>query len=349
MGRMWQRKGRPQWYCEIGTGADRKQYALGTDKTEAQRKYYELMYRHGKGELDSDPPAGSIISAFLSWFDEEVKSGKNRPGTLTIYRTYCNSFVEFIGDLKLSELKRHHVTQWVRQHKWNKNPNTENCAIRTVQRPFNWAVAEDLIDKNPIAHVKKQKPRPRQDVYLKSEQYQAILNAIRDDNFRDLVEVLRHTGCRPEEIRKLTADRIDRGERCLRFEADYTAKTRGERIIPLNDRAFALCCKWANKHPEGAIFRNRRGTPWKKKAIVDRCRRLSKKLGFRFVAYSLRHSYITDAVAAGVNPIQLASLVGHVDLKMIETVYNHPETQLNAARKTMDQATQKVSPFRVVG
>jgi len=341
---IWQRAGRPQWYTEIGGTT----YPLGTNKTEAKRQYHELMFRHGRGELNSDPLIGWVISAFLTWFEERVEAGQKKPGSLIIYRTYCESFNAFVGNIKLSRLKRRHVREWYEHNGWD-NPNTQNCAVRSIQRPFNWAVGEDLIVRNPIAHVEKEKPQPRENAYLYPEQYQAILNAIRDDNFRDFVEMLRWTGLRPEEVRKLTADRFDRKERCLHFEPGYTAKTKKERVIPLNNRAFALCCKWADKSREGPIFRNRRNDPWKKKAVVDRCRRLREKLGFYFTVYFLRHTFITDAVAEGINPIQLASLVGHVDLKMIETVYNHPEKRLDAARKTADQATRGVSPFRVVG
>jgi integrase len=41
----------------------------------------------------------------------------------------------------------------------------------------------------------------------------------------------------------------------------------------------------------------------------------------------LRHSFATEALGRGMNPVQLAQLLGHSGLRMIEHVYAH----LNAA------------------
>jgi integrase len=37
----------------------------------------------------------------------------------------------------------------------------------------------------------------------------------------------------------------------------------------------------------------------------------------------LRHSYATWALARGMNPIQLAQILGHSSLAMIQNVYSH--------------------------
>ena len=40
----------------------------------------------------------------------------------------------------------------------------------------------------------------------------------------------------------------------------------------------------------------------------------------------LRHSFATEALRRGMNPIQLAQILGHSGLRMIDTVYSHLNT-----------------------
>jgi integrase len=44
-------------------------------------------------------------------------------------------------------------------------------------------------------------------------------------------------------------------------------------------------------------------------------------LGLHVCAYAIRHTYISDALIAGVDPVTLSRIVGHADLKMIQTIY----------------------------
>jgi len=43
----------------------------------------------------------------------------------------------------------------------------------------------------------------------------------------------------------------------------------------------------------------------------------------RVYPHLLRHSFITWSLTRGMNPIQLAQIVGHTSLAMIQQVYSH--------------------------
>ena len=55
---------------------------------------------------------------------------------------------------------------------------------------------------------------------------------------------------------------------------------RDRRTAPLSDLAFEICQRLALKHPEGPIFRDRRGKPWTATALNRECEKLSKLVGF---------------------------------------------------------------------
>jgi integrase len=258
----------------------------------------------------------------------------------------------------VANLKPLHVTRWVDKHwpvkaitKAGKtitpaaSDNTREGAIRAVKRGFNWAEKQGVLSKNPVKAVQKPKATPR-DVYLWPEQYDQLLILIKDQCFRDVVEVLRHTGCRPQELRLVEARWFNREDRCWEFpKKGVPQKLRG-RVVMLDDTAFEICQRIALKYPEGPMFRNRRGQPWKKDALVCRCRRLRPKVGFYVCPYAIRHTFATDAILRDVDLVSIAKLMGHADLRMLSTIYEHVEKRTDHLRKELNQA---VGHLKAVG
>jgi integrase len=198
--------------------------------------------------------------------------------------------------------------------------------IRAIQAPFNWALERKELKKqigeNPLAGLEKPAQTAR-DVYATEDQWRQIIAGVKDECFRDFLEICHETGCRPIEARMVTAENFDRENRQWYF-ADPPKKLRGKkrpRIVRLNDRAFEICQRLALKHPSGPLLRNADRQPWKKNALNCRRKRLREKLGFYFTPYATRHSFVTDALKRGADPVSVAELLGQKDTKMIMEVY----------------------------
>jgi site-specific recombinase XerD len=318
------------WYVQLRG----KQHRLDPDREEAWKLYHQLMA--GEMPVGSDRRVIVLIDQFLRW-----SQTNHAPDTFRFYRIYNQSFGKFIpARLKLQDLKPYHLTRWV-DAEWppgSASPNTRHGAIRAVQRAFSWAKKQGLIQVNPIEYVEKPKPCPR-DVYLWPEQYEKVLSMIQDEPFRDVVEILRHTGARPQEVRIMEARWLDRENRCWQFPRERSKGKRKARVVLLNDRAFEISCRNAATHPQGAMFRNSRGEPWKKKALVDRCRRLRARLDFYVTPYAIRHTFATDAILRGVDLVTIAQLMGHVDLRMLSEIYQHVEKHSEHLRAGLEKAT----------
>src|SRR5207249_6485806 len=91
---------------------------------------------------------------------------------------------------------------------------------------------------------------------------------------------------------------------------------------------------------------NENDLPWNRNAV--RCRFRRQRVNSRVkvkvagvCGYAIRHSYATNALRAGVDPITLAVLMGHADASMIAKVYQHlatdPTFLLDAARKAREE------------
>ena len=322
------------WYAKI----DGRHYRLDPDKEKAWAKFYQLMA--GREALTGDSKVAQLVNQYLDWSERN-----HAPNTYRWYTVFLLSFGQSLPrGLKLSKLKPFHVTHWVDSAypAAATSPSTRHGAIRAVQRAFSWAEEQGLIDRSPLRRMKKPQPT-RREQYLRPEQYVALLGSIKDGPFRDIVEVLRHTGCRPEEARKVTTAEWNPREQRWDLPAGFTAKTKRARSIPLDGRAFEICEHRVMKYPEGPIFRNSRGGPWSKDALAERCRRLRKKLGFEFSPYTIRHTFATDAIIRGVDLVTIAEIMGHSDLTMLQKVYQHVNQRMDHIRRGMEQATEHLT------
>jgi len=73
-----------------------------------------------------------------------------------------------------------------------------------------------------------------------------------------------------------------------------------------------------------------KGVKRKKRPAERRCEakrklfnRMAKKVAPRYSLYALRHSWATNALKRGVDPLTVALLMGHKDPSMLARVYQH--------------------------
>ncbi|MCA9026719.1 MAG: tyrosine-type recombinase/integrase [Planctomycetaceae bacterium] len=297
------------WYCSIAG----RQIPLGRNKEAAFQKFHELMADKDR-HTDELTTLYKISQVYLDWCETN-----RRPGTYSLHLRYLKSFIGAVGKrMRPSQLKIHHVTKW--HESLGVGTTTQNDAVSVVLRMLNWAEEQDYIDRNPIAGMKKPK-RKRRDVFYTPEQWKLIKQHA-EPPFDDLLDFLYLTGCRPIEAR--TVEARHRIKDLIIFPADESKGEIEPRVIFLVPMAQEIINRLAKQHPTGPLFRNRKGNPWTKDAIKCRLTRISTHVGFRVIAYGLRHSWATEALTGGgVDPISVAHLMGHRDPTMVSRVYSH--------------------------
>ncbi len=149
------------------------------------------------------------------------------------------------------------------------------------------------------------------------------------------------TGCRPQEVRRVESRHFDREAKRWVFpvkESKCGEKTDQERIVYLTDKAFEICQRVALKHPEGPMFRNRHSHFWTATMFDGHCARLSEKLGFKVTPYAIRHTFATEKIIAGVDLVTIATLMGHVDIKMLTKIYQHVKARPDHLRNALKRS-----------
>jgi integrase len=288
---------------------------VGQRKESAETRFHELMAKPAE-RVRSDS-VKAICDLFLDW------TFKHRAlGTYLWYQKHLQSFLDSLKPslLPADRLKAHHVDAWVDAHDWG--PSCKRGAMIAVARAMNWAMKKGHIETNPIFRKLDKPAAGKRDVVLSPAAFKKLL-AYMDGEFRDLVHTAWETGCRPQEITKVEARHVDLKNGRWVFPVEESKGKAKSRIVYLSKAALATTKRLLAKHPTGPLFRRPCGEPWSRHDVSQFFGRLKKKLGIHYRLYDLRHSFITNGLKNGVDPIMMANLVGHKDLKMIHTIYSH--------------------------
>ena len=202
--RPWFRKQTGSWYIQLNG----RQVSLGKDRQKAFEKYHALMAGNNGGGFEQ-------VDLLLDEFLEFVKNNLAER-TYETYRHYIGSF-NAVAPRRIGDLKAIHVTRWLdNQADWG--DSTKNLAVRAVKRAFNWGVEQGLIERSPVASVTPPASLPR-DVLLSRDQWEQLVGAVPDQEFRDYITTLRETGARPQEVRVVGAQHV-RGDTWLFAKID---------------------------------------------------------------------------------------------------------------------------------
>jgi integrase len=306
-----------------------KLVTLGPEKNAAYQKFHLLASQ--TSEASKSPIAADVIDQFLAWSKEH-----QAPRTAELYGWFLKSFKATLHKITIHDLKPFHVTRWVDKRGYKGNGG--NLAVRCAVRPFSWAKKQGYIETNPLADTERPATSPRE-CYLTDAQLDAVMANIPDREFQDVVEFARETGARPQEIRLAEKRHFQNGT--LTFPRTESKGKKRQRIIVLNPKALGIVQRLVVKHPDGPLFRNVDGNPWKMNAFVCRGQRLRRKLGIDFCMYACRHTWITNALLNGVEPLTVATLAGHVNINMIWSTYQKLQLQQDHMRAAAEQASRR--------
>ena len=273
------------------------------------------------------PPAPAVtvqavIDAFLGDAVDRVK-----PDTLGVYRLFLTGFAKKHGSLAATALTCPLAEAYSRRPTWN--DSTRSTFLAALVRAFYHAERSRIIDRTPLIGLRKPPIASRAaDAMVTAEQH-AKLSAAAPLYFRQFLEMLYLTGCRPGEASQLTAADIDWEAGTAVIRQHKTMRKGKRRVLYLPPAAVTMLRELATQRPTGTLFRNRIGKPWKRGTIGAAMRKAGQVAGLpRKIAYGYRHAFATDALAAGVPDAQVAELLGHSSTAMLHKHYSHLATKV---------------------
>jgi integrase len=189
---------------------------------------------------------------------------------------------------------------------------------------FAWAIREGLTELNPVTGTGKASEGNGRDRVLTEAELTAVLAALGDDDFSNIIRLLILKGQRRDEIGGLRWSEIDRSRQMIVFGPERT-KNKRQHELPLSKQALDIIERRhvaiiapriasRGKHDAPTIHRNewvfgRRFTAWSdSKAILDK--RLPGVPAWKL--HDLRRSAATHMAELGVLPHIIEAVLNHV-------------------------------------
>lgn len=305
------------------------------ERYDAARKAAEAWFQHL--DLGGSSQPFTVKAACESYIDK-IKSEKSERAAhdaegylkrLGVLPTPDETGLDDIATVLLSRLNKTHMAGF-RKRAVRRYPDRSsfNRAITPLRASLNLAHEDGKVGTDQ-AWLKALKPFPevalgqqkerRRTLYIDRDQRRQLLEHATDEA-RPFLKSLAILPLRPGEVAQPKVEHFNYRERSLTL----VGKT-GKRVVPLSAEAvshFKECAK--DKLPSAWLVSRANGSQWKKEAWRDEVKDAAKaaKLPKATVAYTLRHSVITDLVVGGLDIFTVAKLAG-TSVAIIEKHYGH--------------------------
>lgn len=217
------------------------------------------------------------------------------------------------------------------------SPKNRNNILIPCRQTFEFAVADEVLERSPIEKVKNAKVQKEPPDPFSLDEANAIIADLRKhagDAVGDYFEFAFFSGLRASEQIALEWKDYDRKRGLLRVtrarvwgKDKKTTKTHKPRDLEVLERATAALQRQRARTEllGGAIFHNpTTGNPWADEQVQRRYFEVAiKRLGLRHrPPKQTRHTFATVCLMAGCNPAWVARQLGHASSKMLFEVYS---------------------------
>jgi integrase/recombinase XerD len=244
-------------------------------------------------------------------FVEDLRVRNRSPRTMERYVSLVARFAKHFGRspeaLGPEEVRAYQLHLIERRVSWSYFNQTV-CALRflygkTLGRPEQVAM---------IPFGKRPKKLP---CVLSPEEVARLLDAAAPGRERVMVQTTYACGLRLEELMHLQVADIDSSRMVVHVRQ---GKGQKDRLVPLSPRLLEeLRAYWRYHRPKTWLFPNRAGDgPWHGGSFQRRFRQVVARAGLKKPAtmHTLRHSFATHLLEAGVDVLTLQKLLGHRQL-----------------------------------
>lgn len=264
----------------------------------------------------------------LSQFkDEYIKYAKLRFSKSYVERSIEPAFkllIAYSGDVPLKNLDLKTLDNFI-INKYNSTKSGAALYYRTLKAAFSKAVIWNYLDDNPLKKIKAPKVPKSNPVFISETELNLILEKTTNQNLKNIFTVAFYTGMRLAEILNMKSSWIDTQQNIitLKNSADFTTKSKRERIIPLHTRIASIVIK-PTSNPNDFIFNRTIGKKFNEDYVSKQFKKSLRaaKLDDNIHFHSLRHSFASNLVQRGVNLYVVKELLGHEDIKTTQ-IYSH--------------------------
>lgn len=324
-------KSHGQWYrAKIGPeSAITKSDAQAWDrqrKVEIEQEWYQRQPQAPAQRLHEFAPR------FQAWYAVD-----HRQSSVRRYQTrWQHHLLPHLGKVRLNACTPVILDQYrSTRHAEGASARTINGELSTLSLALKKAVEWELLRPSQRPKISWLREEEK-DVHILSDANERLLLMAATPRMRPLLRFALHTGLRRQELVTLTWAQID-GERQEVVIPAAIAKNRHARTIPLNETALAVLRELSPLKGEGdRVFGYR--------AVGANMQQAVAKAKLRGVSlHTLRHTWATRLLEAGVDIETVRQLLGHQSLRHTQRYLHISTAHARQAVRLLDRSSQQPS------
>ncbi|MCI0353972.1 MAG: site-specific integrase [Acidobacteria bacterium] len=241
-------------------------------------------------------------------FIDDLRLRNKSPRTIEAYvlrvAQFAKHFRRSPEQLGVAEVRAYQQHLLTKQVSWSQF-NQAVCALRFL---YNVTLGRPNLSTH-LPFAKRPRTLP---VVLSPDEVLRLLDAALPGRERTLLEVIYSCGLRLKELLGLNVTDIDSARMVLHIRA---GKGQKQRFVPLSARLLeVLRGYWRECRPARCLFPGaKQALPLTGSAVLRICRRTAQRAGLskRITPHTLRHSFATHLLEAGVDLLSVQALLGH--------------------------------------
>lgn len=239
------------------------------------------------------------------------------------YRQTFRSLKKYFGDvINLDQITAKDISKYVESCINKGSVHQARKHLINISAALNWAIPQGYLLENPCKGVKKIKTPQKLPIFYSEEDFIKLLSVIDSKDISDLAIFAVNTGMRQMELLKLEWNQINMLDKIVILDNQHHV-TKGKRVrtIPLNAKAFEVL---QTRDKNKTIVFNYNGLPMSQDFLSHKFATYVKRAGInnKLNFHSLRHTFASWLVQAGVSIYEVSKLLGHSDIKTTQ-IYAH--------------------------
>ena len=262
-----------------------------------------------------------------------------QPNTISSYVSDVEAYLMYLEDTLLIDdpnlITEDNVTRFLLSLKKKKFSTTSISRYLSSIKSFHKFLSKDgLTKKNVTLQISSPKIDKKLPVVLTVEEVSKLLDSSKGDKPLDLrneamFELIYACGFRVSELVNLKINNLHLTSKMIQV----IGKGAKERLVPVNDYAIKVLRKYLlearplllkDAKDSGFIFLNNNGQVLSRVGFFKLLKNLAKEAGIEkdISPHTLRHSYATHLLEAGVDLRYIQELLGHEDISTTQ-IYTH--------------------------
>jgi integrase len=166
-----------------------------------------------------------------TWFEQgELRRGW-KPKTASTHGHRLAHLVDYFGTAQVGSIRPSHVAAYIQEALGDRSARSVIAEVNLLHDILGSAVAEELIQANPVTGVERPKAKPKRWRILEPEEVRRTAAAFQDERARAVFLTLHLTGLRRQELQRLLWRDVSLTESTLRVVESKSEE--GERLLAL--------------------------------------------------------------------------------------------------------------------